>query len=321
MSIMSLFDVFKKRQVENDYTTAQSIVCYNAELNFIVLVQYGYDDFYDALEFVEAATRAHLKVIVSHMAEEQKVEKGEEAIEGKLVANKPTVFINHRFYILVSGTDQDYKDIYNILSLSNSILSTITKDIYANRSSSFYENLIKDTIFEYEHFVHQKVAPKYDHPISMSYDRIEERVDDISKIIDKLPLSYSPLEIARIINIYSNYTDSPMSADEFAKWALEPVKNSDRRIGIFQRFIQIYKVLLGHKEISMKDIEVFTQPIYNRNDLSDNENFEYPTDKSIEDMDNLFQEQYDRFNPFAIEDEDNPIIYKDIDEQMKEDDS
>ena len=297
---MGFLDKFKKQEKKPvEQTAVQSLPIYNVADNFMILVRFNSDIWYEALEFIEACSRTvktlgtkfasmkyNLQTIISHTAEEVAQESKD------FQANKPIQFINQRYYILISGNDYAYARLFDILSLSNPILSTIRKDIEANRSSTVYNQLFEYNILSLDDFKHQNIAPKYDGLVFTE----KCNHDDVELIMSKLPSCFSAMDIARVINIY--WRGNQISAAGIIKFLtdMENATESEILWKVVQSAIpSLYKKILRNP--TRENIKKLAQPIYFWDDETVDPEIEFEPDKSIEEMDEVFQTQYERFNP------------------------
>lgn len=285
---MKLFDKFKKPVIPIQKTNVQSIPIYNGKNNFIVLVQYNDKIWYEVLEFVEAAMRSGVSVVISHTAETVKLDNTE------FEANKPIEFINQRYYLIASGSDMNYFRLFNNLSLSNPILETLQKDIQANRSHADYGPLFAYNVLDKSKFAYHDILPTYDEGIKIT-DKLYH--DDIGYIMSKLPSCFSAMDIARIIKIYYNDI-ARFTPIDVIRMTMEESSLLSKDIAAFiigAITDTLYSKIL--KNPSKDNLERLVQPIYFWEDSQTDPDGEFDPDKTVDEMDELFQTQYERFNP------------------------
>lgn len=321
---MSFFNRLFKKTEEISTDKLQSRIIYNSQANFIILISYGAKDFYSVIEFTSALSELHdsVNVITSHTATE------EEAIENENSFSKKAIkIINNRYYLLIGGSSEQYAKLFDTVPQSNTVLKCIIQDIYHNRDSAPFSSLIELGILDLNRFKYQNIVPNI-------YDRLKEYsdyadnvfhgwYDDFREIMSKLPSSFSAIDVARLIYIYAALPNTAdlltMRLPEFISDTLGEKNGSvdmHYNVAIRDFFFNTYSILFHlcffDSIIPYADLDilsVITVPVYMREELNEEDriNGDIPLDK----MDELFQQDYDRFTQPTAEYTDG---YEDIDE-------
>lgn len=318
--------LFRKTEVISS-DKLQSRVIYNSQFNFIILISYGAKDFYSVIEFTSALTEIYqgnggISIVISHAAiEEEPVE------DENNFSKRPVTIINNRYYMLIGGAPFFYNKLFDVVPPSNAILRCIIQDIYHHRSSSDFKELINLGVLNSNNFKYQNVVPD-------NYDKLKKYTgddskviaggfDDFDKIMSRIPSSFSAIDVARLIyiNAFTPHIPAPffMRLPEFISDTLGEKNGSVSRCysGITLRdfFARTYQAieqpLLSHiipnPDLTM--LSILTVPLYMREELNEEDriNGDIPLDK----MDEIFQQDYDRFNQPTAEYIEG---YEDIDE-------
>ena len=302
--------IFKKKKNNNTTTyEIKSKVLYNTSANFIILINYGSGWNNEVIDFINGIHNIHngfsIKCVLSDNAE--------------LINNdtekfmKETIkFTNRTYYMILSGSTKSYAKIYDYVDMSNRILEEITKDIYNYCDYIPFSKLIDLGILSQDKFryriKHGEYHPQYD-KFTIYKDYI---FDDVSYILKWIPKSYNMIDLCKIFNIYIK--NVAYSADTIISKAQEDLKN-----GIYN---STYTTILDDNCLpggfftylmnnpSIETLSLLVTPIYLRPD-DDEENI-FTGDLPIEQLDELFQQSYERFtNPI-----DQSIYYQDIDEVL-----
>ena len=304
-----MFEKFKRlisKKIINDKAELNALVVYNTDSNFIVLIQYGQDHFYDAIEFVNCANNASLKIIASQSAQEEP-----QLLEDHSISIRPMRIYNRRSYLLVSGTTHNWCGLYDYIDRTNPMMEKVTDLIYQNCTSTDFDILIKYGVLDEDKFRFRRIK-------SQAYDTLESvfnpvrkasiRFDNISKIMSKLPDCFSSRDLLSIIHIYKEDSDQYSTAYDL----LLDVARKD------SESVVLYKILsdplYGHfmKNHNLQALTTLLYPIYLREDLTDDDFI--IGDVSFEDLDELFKRQYDKYSMPTI---DNTEYYdKDVDEPV-----
>ena len=319
---MSFFNrLFKKTE---EISTDKLRIIYNSQANFIILISYGAKDFYSVVEFTSALSGLSnsINVVTSHTATEEAPIENEDNFSKKAIT-----IINNRYYLLIGGSSAQYAMLFDVIPQSNAILRCITQEIYHNRDSSPFSSLIELGILDLGRFKYQNIVPNiYDKPKEYS-DHIDKlfygRYDDFKKIMSKLPSSFSAIDVARLIYIYAALPNTSelltMRIPEFISDTLGEKNGSidmHYNVSIRDFFSNTYALLsqlcLFDSIIPNADLDILsiiTVPIYMREELNDEDRIN--GDIAIDKMDELFQQDYDRFTQPTAEYTDG---YEDIDE-------
>lgn len=309
---MNWRDIFRKNKpgviVDDPHQYIKSMVLYNTKNNFVILIEFYYDLLPDAIELINANAyvKLHqLRVMYSCL----ETEKVQEDLETKITA----IIVQKRYYLLVSGNDTSYNNLFETIPMSNTFAAQIANELYQFRSSSYYPELIENKVLDKQKFKHQGIAPEYDERVEIdSYNQI----DDIDKIMAKIPSSFSLYDVLKVITL-TLYEDVNWVLFEFIDFYKSPsaklVRDKEHREKMFTPFISSIAKVFGDKVSLEEIVHNVTQPIYLRHETD--VEFDYGPDKSIDEMDKLFAQEYDRYNPFE---QDQNVIYKDIDEQVSD---
>jgi len=304
-----MFEKFKRlisKKIINDKAELNALVVYNTDSNFIVLIQYGQDHFYDAIEFVNCANNASLKIIASQSAQEEP-----QLLEDHSISIRPMRIYNRRSYLLVSGTTHNWCGLYDYIDRTNPMMEKVTDLIYQNCTSTDFDILIKYGVLDEDKFRFRRIK-------SQAYDTLESvfnpvrkasiRFDNVSKIMSKLPDCFSSRDLLSIIHIYKEDSDQYSTAYDL----LLDVARKDSESVILYKILS--DPLYGHfmKNHDLQALTTLLYPIYLREDLTDDDFI--IGDVSFEDLDELFKRQYDKYSMPTI---DNTEYYdKDVDEPV-----
>lgn len=307
---MGILDKIKNTLIKQNNNSTESIddgklyssIIYNTREHLIFLISYGPEEFYSMIDFTRACYEAKLRILLSHDAiEESYSEEEKEDFDKKLVK------IHHnRYYAVISGKATKYNDLFKKLDLSNPILESIIPDIYNQCTSTDFREMIDFGILDENKFKFIKIAGFFDKPKQVSYNTETILFDNIDLILSRLPESFKAIDIASIIYVYLGKTS--FSADVLAQYALTDIN-----------YVNIYntleKPLYWHiiKCADIHSLEILYQPLFLRADLEEDE--EIVADMKPEDLDIIFQQQYDRFTTPTID----YTQYQDIDEQIADD--
>ena len=308
---MGIFNKFKKVTNEGKLMTK---VVYNTRKNLMILVSYTSKNFYDVVELLQAINSGsvdNMNVYLSHDAEEKELSKEELNDFDK----KQVTIINSRYYLLISGSPEAYADIYNkIYNLSNPILEMISNDIYNHCSSTYFNSLIEYGILDKGRFKFQGVIPtNYDDLYHFTVGTRSNtllrsmEVDDIREILKRIPSSFSAVDIAPSINIYDDTEGISFSIVELLN-----LVGKDNIFALVAKELRevIYSNIV--KEPSIETLAILKAPVFLRENLED----EINGTMSIDQMDEIFQQEYDRFTGVTAE---YTGEYEDIDEVLSDD--
>ena len=269
----------------------RTTVIYKTRRSMYLLIQYNESDFDDVLEFITSCGKSGILVVNQHVYED--IEDDDRAT---LKANTPLRRINERYYTLINGTYNAYAKLYENINVANSILQSVTKDICNSCCSTYFNKLIEDGILK--DFKHNGILPKYDDSVICKMDNMTVTYDDIDKILNRLSSSYNALDIYDMITIEH---DTILKLSHIIS---EYVTNNNYQV--LMTILRQNTNLLSYysEDISKDGLKYLTYPMYNRDVNTVN------GDKSIAEMDEIFQQDYDRFiqptpeymNKFTIED-------------------
>ncbi len=315
-------NLFKKENIDDGKLMTKII--YNTRTNLMVLVSYSHDYFYSMIEFIQAVNQIpHMKIYLSHSAKEKEYTED----ELKEFDKKKVDIIDNRYYALISGTPEDYCALYGkIYTLSNEILNMLTQDFYNNCSSTYFNEMINYGILDFGKFKYQNIVPhNYDKHISFKLNDSPRGemfyADNIELILSRLPETFSAIDICPCIYIYLSGQDKNdleflCNIPKLISKASE-VYNGAQQTRETQYYEAIAKttknIIFKHivPEPSIEVLSIVNAPLFLRENIED----EINGNMSIEDMDEIFQQEYDRFNNITA---DNNIEYEDIDEQIGE---
>lgn len=294
---------FKKNKIiKSKDSFINTKVIYNTEYNFIILISFSEDYFNDAMELITASNNidniAYYKpfIIYRHSSYKENISDNNE--------------LSHpRNYLLISGSELEYTTLYkSIENIGNAILQAITIEIYNNRSSSDFDELIDDNIFFKSLFKYINIEPPYDKLACIN----EKSFDNLNYILKQLPESFTAQSLLKIINIYNlpkielSFLSAYDILNKVYKYEnpdyIYLINDYNLRNDFFKLFIknptdENLSNLIGPQYLIIDDDEI-------------------PGDVSDEKLDEIFRQEYDRFN--AVKDDNTE--YVDIDELLNEDD-
>ena len=286
----------------------RSKVIYSTRHNLIILISYGLKDFESVIEFLLAANKTTIISILSHSAKEK--ELSEEEI--KDYDKKVVTIINNRYYMLLSGTPEAYGEILYYINLDNSVLKLLLEDFYHHCSSTYFKTHIDYGVLELNKFIYKNVAPSnYNRLIDIGNDGTTQYYhDDLSLILNSLPESFLAIDLAQCINIYEKYGNEPIKKlyhglNTLIYKVFEGHETAYDKF-IIKKMNSVFKLLVP--EPSIETLSIINAPLYLRENLEDM----YSATKSIEELDELFQQDYDRFTQITAGESE----YEDIDEQI-----
>jgi len=270
----------------------RTTVIYKTSRSMYLLIQYNESDFDDVLEFITACGKCGIQVVNQHVFEDI-----EDKDRSTIKANEPSRRINERYYTLINGTYSAYAKLYENINVANAILQSISKDICNSCCSTYFDKLIEDGILK--GFKHNGVLPKYDDSVICQMDNTIITYDDVDKILNRLSSSYTALDIYDMITIEHDNTILKLS------YIISEYISNNRYAELVSILKQNTNLLSYYSEdITKEGLKYLTYPMYNRDANTVN------GDKSISEMDEIFQQDYDRFiqstpeyiNKFTVED-------------------
>ena len=323
---MGLFSKIFNKKESIDNGKLMTKVVYNTRYNLIILVSYSSNYFYSIIEFLDAVSKSKVKSYISHSAKEK--EYTEEELQE--FDKKKVKIVENRYYLLLSGSPEDYIGIYNnIDNLSNEVLGMISNDIYNHCSSAYFKYLIDFCILDLGKFRFQNIVPNnYDKLYEFSLDKYatngetycKHYVDNIDTILNNIPDTFSAIDIAHIIKFY-NHPESCKDIQVLfnAAYLIDTIYNDNtnktvmRYLNIIANATKdfIFKKIVA--EPSIETLSIVNSPVFLRENLE----YEFTGNMAVEDMDTIFQQEYDRFTqPTA----DHMFDYEDIDERIGDND-
>ena len=310
--LLKLFNANKPVKSNESYINTE--VIYSAEHNFIILVSFTKDYFSDAIEFLAAcaSSRYYGKFYEPFLNIKYVHSSYEEDTKMKDEDGRPIIIIHEKNYLLLGGSDVDYKLVYNVIdNLSNAILTVITKEIYAYRCSTKYKELIKSFVLNGSNFKYKNVEPEYDAIIPTKSNK--KAYDDVNLIMSKLPKGFTGQNLLKFIytynisndesGIYVNYT-LHTAFDYLRGYYIDNMLNYINEI---EEFGDMYNGLI--KNNSEEVYRNFVGPQYL---VMDDEAM--PGSISDENLDEIFRERYEKFTGIASDN----IEYEDIDEVVND---
>ena len=285
-------------RANNEDSYVHTEVIYNTGSNFIVFISFSEDKLADMVEFLEACKQSvDLKIAYDHLEYEEDTDKTDE--NGDIIT-----VIHKKYYLLIGGKPVDYIAIYhNSANLANDILLAISKEIANCRDSMEFEALIKDSIFNGFTFKYQGVMPEYD-----EYVRVSKcHYDNVSFILERLPHCFTGSDLVKFVNCYDSDFNSTSAYDMLAKAYLQ---NNDRYKDLIETvFSKMFEELFGDPSE-----EIYMNLLGPRYLIVDSNGL--PGDKKPEELDEIFREEYEKFNAIM----DLSIDYENIDEILSSDD-
>lgn len=282
---------------EDSYIYTETL--YNASKNLIVFVSFSNDYLSDAAELLEAAYDSHrhsVHVKYNHTEYDEYLDNEDDDGRYRVIEHR-------KYYLLFAGNPDEYNAFYSRISnLGNAILKSISKEIFNNRCPSEFERLIKDNVFRNGDFKTEE--PQYD-----EYVRTGDRChyDNVALIIKRLPNSFSTIDLLELVNCY-NDTFEACSAYNMLLKAQHSSNGENYRSLMGTIFSEFFDELISDMSVS-----AFTELIGPKYKISTDIGFQGAS--SDADIDDIFKQQYDRFNAIADLE---TIQYEDIDEIMEE---
>ena len=325
---MGLFSKKIKSIFKRQNRKVQSKVIYNTKFNVIILIQYYDANLYSAMQFLNNANKVGLTTLISHYAEVNKEDEEVNNSEGKIKINIPIEYINQKYYMLISGTPEQYAELYKYLDLSNTLLDSITLEIYNNISSTPFDEIITTGVLIEDEFKFSKRAAEYDklvHAPNKLKD-FDIHYDDFNLIMSRIPNTFEAISVVGLIHIYETEPDlingTYENPIEIVKKMFEATNHYDNHEGQETYFLnrelilalsQLYDAI-APELIDTNNIDTLytlIAPIYMIEEFEDD--VLSTGEVSPEKLDDIFQQEYDRFtNPLA----DSDILYVNVDEKI-----
>ena len=297
---------FFAKKIINKNADLNALVVYNTDSNFIILIQYGQENYYDAIEFVNGANAAGLRVLISQTAQE---EPG--IVEDNSISIRPMRIFDQRSYLLVSGTTNNWCGLYDYVNMASPIMEKITQLIYQSCTSTDFDRLIKYGVMDEDRFTFRRIKSQVYDALETAFNPVKHstiRFDNVSKILSKLPKCFSTRDLLSIIHIYQSDEETYVTAYDLLLDVARGDTTSDAVYKILST--PLYGQIMDHPDTATLMTSLY--PIYLREDLTDDD-FMIGT-ASFEDIDELFRRQYDKYSMPTI---DNTEYYdKDVDEPV-----
>ena len=277
-------------------------VIYNVRENFIILISFTEDYFYSVMEFL-SYRRTYLNINIQ-LADSIY----SEVLDETDAFGDNIRIIHNKYYLLIGGESAFYNNLFRWAdNMANSVIQAIMTEIYNNRTSSDFKPLIDHGILIEDKFKYKNIKPNYDHYANENIPKTHT-YDDASLIMSKIPDCFTGQNLLKFIHCYQfgDQSDYYTAIDIIYKAYIDD--NSIFQLLIKRDFKDLYHSLAKNptKEILMN----FIGPQYLVESVE-----AIAGDVSDDQLDEIFKQQYDRFN--AIRDD--FIKYEDIDEIIASD--
>lgn len=309
-----LKDKFKRKNkiVKESYIHSTFIEsCCKKDNNFyyfssIILFEFTDDKFPDVCEFLDASKLEASKLISTSLDIETGIDKYGEPIYISYPKN----------YFLIKCTPQQIVDtILNINGLSNQVLKCLKAEIYEHMPRKDFIELERYDILDMNAFKMEEIEETDFTYIKYESNEMLFNCNNIlfvsfNNILSKLPKCFTALDVIEFITILMYNESFVTSTDK--EWIVFNAHDLKYKKSILAILYNngIFKYLFN--DISMHDIlNMLITPVFNRNTDDDNILNGSLSDENIDD---IFKQQYDRFNNVT----DDNIIYKDIDEIIED---
>lgn len=308
LSINTFINHFIRKENVDD-GKLRSKVIYNTRYNLIILVSYSSKDFESVIEFLSAAEKANITSILSHSAKEKELSEEEMQDFDK----KTVTIIDNRYYMLLSGMPENYASIMHYIDLDNDVLKILINDFYHYCSSTYFKTHVEYGVIDANKFIFKNVAPtNYNKLVECGKDsRAQYYYDDLELILNSLPESFLAMDLAKCINIYEKPFD-----DNILKRMYYDINTLVYKVSegcgteydqiIVKNMHKAFKLLVP--DPCVETLSILNAPLYLRENLEDM----YTAAKPIEELDELFQQEYDRFTQITAGESE----YEDIDEHI-----
>lgn len=297
----------KKKYPKDDYIRSELI--YSSYNNFIILISFSDNYYQDVANFI-ASNCNTLKMKLAQSSYE--VDTGKVDVD-----DEPITVTKNDNYLLIAGSPISYLISFENTDISNSILVCITKEIYENMAMDDFSKLIQDNILNERLF---KIKNRKDiNNMNLIYTNEMLQVcieyNNIQCIMNKLPSVFTNYDVFNIIKLsYVNDITGRYRGSVVINDLLSPTAFID---GIRDDIIKtIFNGLVPNPNLISirKLIDYIHTPIYKRVILDNDELLHGSINPS--NLDELFQQRYDRFNAIANDN----TAYVDIDEILSADD-
>ena len=291
----------KKTSTTNESYLNTEVV-YNVKENFIILISFTEDYFYSVMEFLSyRRTYLNLNIQLADSIYSEVLDETD-AFEDNIR------IIHNKYYLLIGGESAFYNNLFRWTdNMANFVMQAIITEIYNNRTSSDFKTLIDHGILVEAKFKYKNVKPDYDHYANENIPKTHT-YDDASLIMSRIPDCFTGQNLLKFIHCYQFGEESDYYTAVDIIYKAYADGNSIFQLLIERDFKDLYHSLVKNptKEILMN----FIGPQYLV------ESAEAITgDVSDDQLDEIFKQQYDRFN--AIRDD--FIKYEDIDEVIAPD--
>ena len=308
--------LFKRNKNAFSTDSLRTKVVYNTRTNFMVLVSYGSDHFQSIIEFINGLNDLPGNHKIKCVMENTAILEEPTKEESSSIKIRPLITAHSYYFLLLSGKPEAYAELFDDLDISNRVLEEIQKDIYNYCDSAKFQKLIDMDVLELSKFRYKNIVPMYDDYIV--FDRY--KYDDVEKICIDLPECFNRISLLKLLNIY--YTDGSVIFNSLRviKATLDDLKeNTNEHLHImFDDNCKkggFYTHIMDNPTIEV--LSIAAEPIYLKPDFYDDygEIFNNTGTVPVEELDEIFQQDYDRFvNPTA-----NAVEYESIDETIPND--
>lgn len=297
----------KNNIIKDDSSYVNTQVIYNAANNLIILFSFSKNYFFDAIEFLSSLNGINnINVKFIHSSYEEGIDEN--------------IIIHDKYYILIGGNSSAYCEIYNkIDNIANEFLTCLSLEICNHRPYTEFKSL-DSSIFFQNQFKYKNTIPVYDEPTYYKkdlYKYIDKNAlimsDDIKHIMSRLPSGFTGQNLLKFVYCYMyNFIDRDneiISAYDFLSNVYSDNKSiSDKYKLLMDAYGDLFKSFTSNPSDNV--YKNFIGPQYL---VQDDDSI--PGDVSDESLDEIFRQQYDRFNAIKS----NDVVYEDIDEELAED--
>ena len=324
---MKLFNK-KLKSIIQQNRAIQTKTIYDTKFNVVILIQYYDSNLYSAMQFLNNANKAGLTTLIAHYAETKEEDRESNNESGKIKINMPIEYINQKYYMLVSGTPKQYAELYKYLELSNSLLESVTLELYNNVSSTPFEEIINTGVLREDNFKYCKCDAKYDNLYSISSKIKDSKIyyDDFSLIMGRIPNIFESINVINIIHVYE--TEQNLNNGIY-RTPIDIVREMEDASHHYDDHVGQETYFLNHnliKELSplyniiapelistdnIHTLYTLIAPIYMIEEYEDD--VLLTGSVSPEKLDEIFQQEYNRFNNPTS---DANIVYVNVDEEV-----
>ncbi len=312
-NIISTDNTKSKKEVTSNEDFLRTLVVYNSKRKLVILISFTKNYFADIMEFSNACNLSGVDNFYRQSAYDEEVKEPEE----KYVEYTFTPLLTHRrYYLLISGSSENYISLINKIDLDNIVLKAVLLEIYSHRPGVEFKSLTDSLVIDNDFA--SNVSATFDDSCKVSYEDENHNVnyveyDDIAKIKSNIPECFTKYDLTFLIQYY-----------QFDKAINHELRFTIREmIHILQEYIKkhpdsksaIEEILFNsftnsnffNGKITQTRIFNLLNPLYMQTDDD-----MMAGDVSDESLDQIFREQYDRFNAVY-----NPLtVYTSIDEKI-----